>query len=210
MATKLFLRDTAFTDFAISGVDEKQADTTAGTSVATSTTNTTAGGNHIMTTVSAGGNIVQWFYGPLEAVTISGTVSMNLWMAESNMSANVGAAIVIQEMSNTGTFVADIVAQANANHADGVELAVTTRALRDWTATPTSTNLSAGNYIKLELHGDGVGTMGGGHTFSLGYNDDVASADGDSWVQFTETITKQSGTPKSFPNRPRYRNRIIR
>jgi hypothetical protein len=127
----------------------------------------------------------------VNAVTISGTISLNWWGYESDMSANAGFAVAIDRYDGSGAFVSTVVEQANANHADGVELAVgSPGAARSWTATPTSTTFADGDWIRVIFHADAVGTMGGSYTVSLDGDGPTEAASGDSYVTFTETITE--------------------
>ncbi len=144
---------------------------------------------------------------PLAAVTISGTITLNLWMAESNMSANAGAEVGIMLLSNSGAFVSNILgcsgascstAAAGTTYEFGTELPVTTRAAQNWTATPASTAVSAGQRLGLFVKlNDGGGTMASGFNCTFGFAGPTAAADGDSWIQFTETIVASSYVPRS-------------
>jgi hypothetical protein len=120
-------------------------------------------------------------------VTISGTITPNFWMSESNMSANVGAQVIIDRCNSTGTFISTVL-----NSEKGTELPVTTRDAQNWAPTPTSTDFNDGDYIRVRIYGNDVGAgMASGHTFTLGFGGGSGSAD-DSYVTFTETITEYS------------------
>lgn len=131
-----------------------------------------------------------WISKPLNAVTISGTVTFNFWMSESNMSANVGAQAIVYRCDSLGVIQSTII-----NSEKGVELPVTTRAAQNWTAAPTSTAIGSGERIAIRVFGNDVGTMGSG--FSFDYSQGAASGgvDGDSFVTFTETISEFTATP---------------
>src|SRR5712691_11791573 len=134
MTTKLFITSTVFTDFDFSATyDEFVASTSAGSSLTTGLEDTAASANHVIMARSDKTQKLIWFYGPVDAVTISGTITTNLWMSENNMSANVQAAVRIQEMTSAGAVISEIVHDTNANHPLGVELPVTTRAAQNWT-----------------------------------------------------------------------------
>lgn len=130
--------------------------------------------------------LVTWYTRPLDAVTISGTLTLNVWMSESNMSANVDAGIRIFRTDNSGTDVSTIVTTYR-----GVEVAVTTRAVNNWTASPTSTTLSAGDRLRFEIHGGDTLAQASGFTFDGSWGATSASVDGDTFVTFAETITEQ-------------------
>jgi hypothetical protein len=140
-----------------------------------------------------------WFSNPLDAVTISGTITVNLWMSESNMSANAGAEIAIGRADGAGVWIANVLGcfparttAAGTTSEFGTELPVTTRAAQNWTATPASTTLSAGDLLVFAVRAnDAGGTMASGFTYNCGYSGGTAAADGDTWIQFTETITEQ-------------------
>lgn len=140
--------------------------------------------------VQIGSTKVSYWTNPLAAVTISGTMTMNLWMDENNMSANVGAQVIVERCDGTGAFISTIL-----NSEKGIELPVTTPTAQNWTATPTSTTLADGDRIRLRVYGNDVGTMASGFTFELSAGAPTAAALGDSWIQFTETITESTGAP---------------
>jgi hypothetical protein len=127
-----------------------------------------------------------WWY-RVNAVTISGAITKNVWMSESNMSANVGAQVIIDRCDGSGTFISTV-----ENSEKGTELPATTRAAQNWaTGTVTSTTFADGDYIRVRVYGnDGGGTMATGYTFDLSTGGTTAAADGDSYVTFTETITE--------------------
>lgn len=125
-----------------------------------------------------------WWY-RVNAVTIAGAITKNFWMSESNMSANVGAQVIIDRCDGTGAFISTV-----QNSEKGTELPVGTRAAQNWnTGTVTSTDFSDGDYIRVRVYGNDVGTMASGHTFNCSSGGPTAAADGDSYVTFTETIT---------------------
>ena len=139
-----------------------------------------------------------WWY-QVNAVTISGAITKNFWMSESNMSANVGAQCIIDRCDSAGTFVSTV-----ENSEKGTELPVTTRAAQNWnTGTVTSTNFADGDYIRVRVYGNDIGTMATGFTFDLSAGGTTAAADGDSYVTFTETIVAYTPpvarVPKSTP-----------
>jgi hypothetical protein len=184
MATKVYLRSGA-SGFTLTGntFDERIASLSAGPSLATLTQATiTTGGNQPFITGASDQvrHIIQ-----VNAVTISGTITANVWMSESNMSANVGATCSVDRYSSAGSFISGV-----ASAAKSIELPVTTRAAQNWTITPTSRTFSDGDLLVIQIQGAAVGTMASGFTFDLGYDGATGAADGDSWVQFTETITE--------------------
>jgi len=189
MATAFFLTNTASTIDLGASHDEKKALLVRGAGLTVSTTNSAAGPIGTMgnpCTVSAGGNFLTWFTEKLNAVTIAGTITFRVWMAESNMSANVGAEMAVWRSNDAGAQLSLILAAE-----DGVEVPVTTRAVLSWTGTPTSTVINAGERLFIRVGGNDIGTQASGFNFTLGYAGVTASADGDSAITFTETITEQ-------------------
>jgi hypothetical protein len=188
MATTLFLRNTAETGLTISGNVIYKLATTRGSSVSFNfIVSAVASGNHLQIVSNFDGSVATiWAY-RVNAVTISSTVSFNFWGSESLMTTNAGFAAIVSRYDNGGNFISDVVAQANANHADGVELG-TSAAAMSWTATPTSTSFSDGDWLTILVHADAVGTMGTG-TVGVDVGGPTSAADGDTFVTFTETIT---------------------
>lgn len=136
---------------------------------------------------------------PLDAdVTISGTITFNLWMNESNMAANAGAQCIIERVDSQGAIVSTVV-----NSEKGTELPVTTSAAQNWTATPTSTAFLKGDRIRIRVAAnDGGGTMASGYVVEHDYNGPTAAANGDSYVTFTETfgfLTTDPTTTTIYP-----------
>lgn len=183
MATSLFLTDVV-SDVATAAIDH-EASLVRGNSGAAvvSTTNTAASGSLIQCTNSPGGTVVEWYSPKLYAVTISGTVTVNLWMSESSMNANVDTNVSVARVGPTGTFISNVVASASKL----VELG-TSRAAVNYTVAPTSTTLSTGDRLRFIVRGTNIGTMASGFTFDLGYDRSSAGVDGDSFFTFVETL----------------------
>lgn len=132
-----------------------------------------------------GTDILSWYTPPLDAVTIAGTITINWWMSENNMSANVDAdwALVRYTAGADGATI--------DNTGKGVEVPVTTRAAQNWTRTPISTGLIAGDRLKIRvILGDAL-AQASGFTADVAHSGVTSGADGDSFVTFTETITEQ-------------------
>src|SRR5436190_2320567 len=170
--------------------------TTRSTGLTTLTTPTVAG-----TTLGIepdGTDQYHWISPPLDAdVTISGTITFNLWASENNMSANVAINCIIERVNSQGAIVSTICQTARTT-----ELAVTTRAVNNFTATPTSTNMNKGDRLRFRIFGDDAGTMASGFTWDFSYGGATAASDGDSYVQFTETfgfLTTDPTTTTVYP-----------
>lgn len=208
MATRLWLQDVTFTsDQTPPGSLSSDVDLPLMTapgiargSVNTSTVTGPTSGVQVSATARS------WWY-RVNAVTISGTITKNLWGAESNMSANVGFQVIVDRCDGSGTFVSTV-----HNSEKGTELPVTTPAVQNWnTGSVTSTNFADGDHIRVRIYGnDGGGTMATGHTWSTVTADPDDGVNGYSWIEFTETITAYSATPKSLALPSKHRSRIIR
>lgn len=158
--------------------------TTRGGGVVASAATATAAGTTLGVEMSDGVNLMQWISPPLDAaVTISGTVTFNVWMSESATTANTGSQVMVERINASGAIASTV-----SNSEKGIEL-TTSRAAQNWTATPTSTAFSKGDRIRIRVAGnDAGGTMSSGKTFNLGYAGTSAAADGDSYVTFNETF----------------------
>lgn len=154
----------------------------------TSVTNTVSGGTSIQATKTAGGSALKWISSPLTSgLTISGTVTFNVWALESALTANSTVSVSLFRYTagaELGT--------AFASAAFGSEL-TTSIAVNNWTVAPTSTTFIAGDrivaYINITPAG---GTMGSAKTVTVDYGGPTAAADGDTWFQFTEALTFDS------------------
>ncbi|MFZ9446114.1 MAG: hypothetical protein ACO277_08190 [Ilumatobacteraceae bacterium] len=178
MATKLFLRDLAST---LGGAGQKALSQSCGRAAVTTTTTTTSSGTNITITAAAGGQALSWFSEPLTAaVTISGTITLNIRCRESANTVNSGIALLIERANNAGTVQSTVSARAVIGAEAG-----TAEAARTGTRTPTSTAFSAGERIKVTLSVINTGTMGNG-TFNTYHDGPATNASGDSYVTFTE------------------------
>lgn len=135
-----------------------------------------------------------WFQAA--AVTISGTVTYNLWGYEFAMTTNAGLRVEVARCDSAGAFISYI-----SQSSRGTEMAQTTPAVNNWTATPTSTTLTDGDWIRVQVFAvDAGGTMAAAAAGALvRINGSVAQL-GDSWVQFNETVT--AGAPAATKSPP--------
>lgn len=198
MPTKFYLRTTAAAD--LSTDTDRLLSTTAGTVQSTAAVNTTAGGSQIQFSTAT---LYSWWY-QAAAVTISGTVTFNLYGIESNMANNTGFWVIVDRCDWQGAYISTIVSSIR-----GTELG-TSMAVNNWTATPTSTTLLGGEWIRVRVYATNTGgTMAAATSgATMGYDGTVANL-GDSWVQFNETITAGSdpvppvavisGAPSTIP-----------
>jgi hypothetical protein len=130
---------------------------------------------------------VRWLSNPLDAVTISGTVTLNLWGAESAMTINATFWVRLFRASNEGVDLATI---DSAVRTGATELSVFPPAtVHNWTRTPTSTVINQGERVGVIVYFDDSSgaTMSSGGYGRLFFGWPGAE---ESWVQFTETITE--------------------
>lgn len=202
MATTVFLTDdvatthrgtnTAKLDTTAVGWEPYSTSTSRGAGVVAVETSTVAGAtNGVEVTNGVSGTTLEWISPPIDAdVTISGTITGNIWAAESSMNANVAINFRVHKMSATDGALTEIVKSARVT-----EVAVTTRAVNNFTATPTSTAMTKGDRFRITIFGDDAGTMGSGFTFFASYNGTTAAADGDTFITFNETFGFQTTDP---------------
>jgi hypothetical protein len=174
------------------------ANLTAGTTKVTTTTNSIAGPvsgqywpsattSHIVTK-TAGGTKTIWISAPLSSgVTISGTITADLWGLESNDACNCGFRYEVLRWSKaSGGIVSSLGISAN----DGATEWGTTAAQRLPTLTPTSTAFVTGDRIVIVIYNDdgNAVTEATGYTWTLDY-DYLQGNDGGSYFAFAETFT---------------------
>lgn len=182
MATTLFMRETFNSGLGLYG----DALPTRGAGLVTVTVNTAASGTNIQWTKTTSGGLMEWISGrsPVGGWTLAGTMTFNIWAAESNMSANCGARARYYKRTAAG--VETEIASSPAD--DGVELAITTREAHNWTETPTSTAFAENDRLVIKFFITNIGTMGAGFTCTMAYGGPTGAADGDSFVTLTETV----------------------
>lgn len=188
MATTFYLTNAAG-DVSPGPATGKSASTSRGSGVQSNVltpTNGPTAGQQI------GDTLLEWFTFPVAGVTISGTVTFNIWGSESSTSLNAGYQVQIDEVNAAGSSVV----HAIVNSERGTEMAGTTSAVNNWTASPTSTTVTAGNRLRIRvLVNDAGGTLNqsGPRTVTTRFSGTSGGADGDTFVTFTESITA-SGT----------------
>lgn len=184
MATDFFLRSVAS---GLGGAGQRGLSQRRGRASATVITTTTAGGTNITVTATAGGQALSWFSEPItEAITISGTVTVNIRGLESANTVNAGRGILIERCNNAGTVQSTIVADSTVPSTI-TEFTTTDAANGAATYTPTSTAMAVGERIKVTLKIRNVGTMGAG-TATISHDGPTSAAAGDTWVRFNEDI----------------------
>ena len=181
MATKLFLR--SLLGNGVGNTDYFDMLTSAGASATTAATTTTASGNEIPWTQSAGGSIIRWVSGrfPSGGATLT-SIDVSVWCHESGTAVNAGAGANFYKRSPSG--VETLI--TTGPFLDGVEFTKTTPTEMTWTANIDDTAFAENDRLVFELLADNVGTMGNG-TVTLTY-DAADAATGDSFINLAETV----------------------
>lgn len=193
MATKLFLRDSASDVTVGSGTKKGLLLQQGSAKVASDATATVNGPTAGVQVQKSAANLV-WFSNPLQAVTISGNITFNLWGLESAIQANTGFDVLVERCDSSGNVISTILRSER-----GTELG-TSASANNWSAAPTSTTLSLGDRIKVTVFGnDAGGTMASSRTFTLDYGAGTG-VDGDSYVSFTETIAEGATMAQAAPS----------
>lgn len=174
------------------GVDELQTKTVAGPT------------NGIEVNPGAGDVIAyEWITEPLAAdVTISGTITANIWAREANMTDNVAINCVI-DVIRAKTFGADgsneIVQIVKSTRTTEVNQDASTNTANNFTTGMTSgytpVAVNRGDRLRLRIFGDDAGTMGSGGTFTVAVAGTTGAANGDTFITFTENLTFETATP---------------
>jgi len=188
VATKLLFKGALCSESGAPGISHKRADRVQGASV-TGSAVTVSG----LTLVEMSGS--PFCSDPVEtAITVSGTVSVNLWGSESATTTNARFRLDLH-VYRAGAQLASFFSARMA-----AEL-TTTNAVRTFTGTPTSTNLQVGDRIVVRVYAEEntSGTAMGTGTVTHRYNG-AAAADGDSFISLTETLrlTKIRTVKSSF------------
>jgi|GEM_PF-3401228 hypothetical protein len=184
MPSDFFLRSDAS---GLGGAGQRRLSQRRGRASATVITTTTAGGTNIQVTATAGGQALVWFSEPITAaITISGTVTVNIRGLESANTVNAGRGILIERTNNAGVVQSTIVAVTGVP-ATITEFTTADAANGAATYTPTSTAMAVGERIRVTLSIRNVGTMGAG-TATISHDGPATAVAGDTWVRFNENI----------------------
>lgn len=207
MATTLYLRNTTAADGrraaaifrgeptnALDGAAEfwapMQLSTARGASSAGSDATPTVAGPTPGQEIRYGSKHAEWISPPLAAdVTISGTITFNLWAMESSMNANVAINAALWRLTPQGAFGAQLLQSAQT-----AELG-TGFAPFNFNVLPSSTAFTKGDRLYLIVFGDDAGTMAAGFTFSLTFGGATPGSNGDSYVTFADTLSFYSADP---------------
>ncbi len=182
----------------------RSANTTNGSSMKTLVTNSVTGpvtgqyfpvatANYIVTS-TAGGARRFYMSAPLSAgVTISGTITPNIYGLESNVACNCG---LRYEVLRWSVAQGGIVSSLGISTDDGFTEWTTSATLKTTpTLTPTSTAFAVGDRIAFLFYSDDANgtTEASGRTFTIDY-DAATGGDGDTYLSFTETLSFSSDT----------------
>jgi len=120
------------------------------------------------------------------AVTISGSVTWNLWGYESSMSANAALNGVLDVIDGKTGAITQIVRSNNST-----ELALSVDAVNNFATTPAAgVVVKKGDRLRFRPYfSDGGGTMASSFATNFTYNGGTAGVTGDSWIQLTENVT---------------------
>ena len=149
-----------------------------------------------------GGEKLAWFSQPLSsAVTISGTITPNIWGLESNNACNCG---LRYEVLRWSVAQGGIVSSLGISTDDGVTEWTTSATVRTApTLSPTSTDFVTGDRIVIVLYSDDANgtTQGSGKTFTI-HLAAATGVDGDTYLSFTETISlsADSNNARAIPS----------
>ena len=194
-ATKLRLHTTASE---VAGY--KAMDTQLGPLKVTAVTNSASSGTDIQVTTTAGGATLAWISDPIASgFALSGTVTGNPYTLESNGSANTSIRIRLYQYTGGSEGAAIATCQAAAE-------ATTSITVKGCTVTPTSTVFAVGDRIVAKLFlencsatsGCPTGTMAGSQTNTVDYDGATGAADGDTYIQLTESVTFGQGATPTF------------
>ena len=129
------------------------------------------------------GSYVVWLSDPLAAaVTVSGSITFNLWAAEGSMSANCSINCLIRRLQPDGTYT-------TVHKTVRTGESATSSTKYNWAETPgAGVDFAIGDRVVIVPFGDDAGTMGAGYYHTFYYNAQ-GNVSGDSFVTFTETMS---------------------
>lgn len=185
MTTTFFLRNEA-PPILGGSPGKKVLDVVRGKSVFSKVTTTTVSGTNIQVTDNVGGAAITWYTEPLQPITISGTVTVNLHGTVSIATVNAGFGMLLERTRADGVVLSTIIADTVIPSA-GITALGTADTLVTGTFTPTSTAMKIGDRLKLTMKIRNAGTMAAG-TATLSFNASSGGSTGDSFLTFTENI----------------------
>lgn len=187
--TKLYLQDTV-SSINPGADDERILPLVPGSAIVTYTKTTVAGPVNppdaaTQFTSPPGVTNVIWYSQPLDAVTISGDVTFNIWAGENPPAANATMTAELLRTDNSGA-IQSIIASVVP---DRTEL-TTALMPQTWVKTSASTALSNGDRLAVRVYiDDALGfTMASGKTVTVTLGGGTPGSSGDSWVGVAEVL----------------------
>jgi len=174
------------------------------TAVATSVTNTTASGNLIQTTATAGGTALAFITKPFAAaVTITSIQTLVTWAKESAAAANANIGYALYKYT-AGAEEATFWGASPAAAELGVSVGGTGNGCArvvTVTTTGTATAFAVGDRLVLKYFLCPTGTMGGSETVTIAFDGTTEGTEGDSFLDIPEAIrvNEQQTGPGTFP-----------
>lgn len=134
------------------------------------------------------GNPIEFISPPVaQDVTISGTITANIWAHEDNLSANVAINVVIDIIRATDNSIVNIVKSTNTT-----ELGTSSAAVNFTTGMTsgayTAQTVNRGDRLRIRVFGDDAGTMATGFHYEFRFSGPTGGSAGDTYVTFTETF----------------------
>lgn len=185
--TTLYLIQTAGPD--TGSADERLMKTTRGSGVQSTVTNTQAGllTTPAQLTASAGGSVIEWYSDRLEAFTLSGDVTVNLWMSESASGANVSPNVEIAVCDTDGSNAVVFGAAGRFAEVPTSSTAIT------WIIAGKTINVAQMQRIRVRVRmADPVYAMASGFTVSLYFASTSGAVSGDSFIRLSESASVYS------------------
>lgn len=201
MATlKLFLREMAADIDPTAELDKFIKVERGGTSVSAKTRPTATGASNPQVTKTAGGTNVRWYSLPLDAATISGTVTFNIWGIRYFQGTGIQDAL-----DNFTVKVSAVLTRTNGA-GTGIETIASGQALTNFNSSPSArqftgavaapVTLTAGDRLLLVLSANFVDVaFTTTDSFSTYYDGPTDAAQGDSWVSMTTSVVVDEGSP---------------
>lgn len=143
------------------------------------------------------GQWIVWLSDPLSAaVTISGTITPNLWGNQNDAAAHAGARYEILRWSAADGGIHESLGISAHQGITEWPTYPTGGVRNEPTLSPASTAFNTGDRILIVIYSDDASgqTQSSGYYWNLNYNAAGAGWDGDTYLSFTETITFSADT----------------
>jgi hypothetical protein len=180
----------------------RKLDTTQGSALVSHTFQPTATAAPCIFQTANSGQYLRFATAPLNAaVTISGTIDLQIGCLTNSTSTNVGLGVRVYRWTQQGGIKTLILDSPCSNTPNKGECNTTANLKQFNAASPTSTNFLKGDRIIIDIELRNVNGAWGGNsnrTVTL-YFDGPAGGNGDSYVVFTDTLTFQTDTAQAGP-----------